>query len=151
MSINISAFKNLYVFFSKGSWLNSLADNLSRGTAGQKIQSIAAIPKEYLENTTPLNLNGKHVTPSMLLEICSRPLPKYFSDLPARHTQAFATFKNEEDMISQLDKPPAEKEVLDAIFFGYESIPKDSRIFQNSKTGRIIAKTDFKALSQKTL
>ena len=149
MSINISAFKNLYVFFSKGSWLNSLADNLSRGTAGQKIQSIAAIPKEYLENTTPLNLNGKLVTPSMLLEICSRPLPKYFSDLPARHTQAFATFKNEEDMISQLDKPPAEKEVLDAIFFGYESIPKDSRIFQNSKTGRIIAKTDFKALSQK--
>ena len=149
MSINISAFKNLYVFFSKGSWLNSLADNLSRGTAGQKIQSIAALPKEYLENTTPLDLNGKFATPSMLLEICSRPLPKFFSDMPARHTQAFASFKNEEDMISQLDKPAAEKEVLDAIFFGYESIPEDSRIFQNSKTGRIIAKTDFKALSQK--
>ena len=148
-SLLLSSYDNLHIFWTKGSFLNAIADNLSRCMAGMKINDVAALPAKYVENLPPIHLSNVIITPEVVHAICQQKLPGHFSDVPARHRQQYAPMKTEKEMMDLLESAPPEKQILDAIYFGYGAIKSDSTVFMNEQTNKIMSKTDFNNLASK--
>ena len=148
-SLLLSSYDNLHIFWTKGSYLNAIADNLSRCLAGLKINNVAALPAKYVENLPPIFMRDVIIGPETLHAICQQKLPSHFSDVPERHRQQYAPMKSEKELIKLIDAAPPEKQILDAIYYGYKSIKPDTTVFVNEKTNRLISQTDFNTLATK--
>ena len=77
-SLLLSSYDNLHIFWTKGSFLNAIADNLSRCMAGMKINDVAALPAKYVENLPPIHLSNVIITPEVVHAICQQKLPGLF-------------------------------------------------------------------------
>ena len=147
-SLALSSYPNLYIYFSKGGFLNQLADNLSRQLAGQKIMAQGAIPRKYLEKLPVNNLGSIIITPKLLHQLCLDPLPSRFSDISERRKQKFQPVEEETMLLRKIIQEPYEKQILDSIWYGYQNINQDSVVFQHPEKKRILTKTEYEDMSK---
>ena len=85
----------------------------------------------------------------LLHKLCLDPLPSMFSNISERRRQKFQPIEEESTLLKKIIQEPYEKQILDSIWYGYQSINPDSVVFQHPEKKRILTKAEYEEMSKK--
>ena len=150
LSMYVSSFPSLYIYFTPSSKMNFLADYVTKIYGGNTVNTIEAIPAKYLENIENIQLRDTLLTPELVHEVMQSPLPKFYCDISERRKQAYCPLMSKEDFETLMKQDVIEKQYLHGILYGLEKVPLDSLAFQRQDKKGIISKDEFEKMYNKT-
>ena len=140
---------NLSILNTKSANLNFFSDLLSRCTAPLLKDAPELVPARFLDSPGPGYKPLTYLSPERVQYLAQVSMPSLYTDIPERKAQCPVEINEQflEQMIERGTIP--EQEVMKGIYWGHSSIPADSLMFRNEKTGKIIPKTAFDQMSKK--
>ena len=146
----LAAIPRLSVVHVAGGSANFLADTMSRLMAGYQAKDGRTppqlIPAKYLDWAGDSLPELSYMSPERVKFLINLPLPGIFANVPLRSQRIETSSEKLQEIVER--GTVVEEEVLRAALFGYEGVPKDSVIFRNDKTRKVISKTDFEKLER---
>ena len=142
----LKTFPNLTLIHCKSASLNFLCDLLSRLATGYLKKNPAMVQAKYLDQCGGGVQEMTLITPAQVKYITNLALPDIYLAAPARQQPGVAlSVEGLSDLAHH--NLITEEEIYKAIFHGYSSLPAQSLVFKNQKTGKLISKGEFERLS----
>ena len=127
-----------------GGTFNAYSDTLSRLHNELSVDK-SLIQEKYLDSPHEGFAEGLVVSPAMVKYFCNVDLPQIYLSAPKRkQISPHRSLKDLADMFN--NRTITEAEILRGLFGGYGSINRDSVIFKNTVTDKLMSKSDFEKI-----
>ena len=143
----LSSLKNTSLCISKSASTNFLCDLISRLSYNQEKMAPQLVPGRFLDNCGEDLKEFTVLSPQQVKYITELNLPQIFMSCPRRTQMPVSSDLQKLAMLGK-HRVVVEEEICKAIFYGYQSIPKNSSIFKNAKTGKLIPEGEYRQLGK---
>ena len=148
-AIYLTSFSNLHLLYTPGRFLTYCVDFLSKSRFGEYILSDYGIPRKVLEHYPQFKLpKNSTISPEVLYEVVTAPLPKQYTDFAHRRKVKFDFLPSPKELDNILEKRTAEHSILNLIFKGHETIDNKDAIFVKETTNKLMSKTELESIAK---
>ena len=150
ISIFLSTFSSLHLFYTVGAFGNALADALTRQGVGEIIQSDYGLSREKLEPKRVMDSKNVVISPETLHNLMMSPVPSGYTDTPYRRVAKYSSLPSISEIRKRLEQPTPESQLMKLIWNDYSSLTSDDYAFcQPGKEGKLMSKTEVESLQKK--
>ena len=151
ISVYLSSFPNLFIFYNRGRWLSNLTDLLSKSDIDRYIPGDFGISKTILEPKQVLQLpKNTVIDPRTLHNLMLKPLPDTYTDIPHRRKLKYNELPTPSQIEYLINNPTPEESVFKLLFYGPKLLDKRDYIFCKEKQpNQLISKGEFDKIEKK--